>query len=103
MNGGENVPGPERKIENRVIARLKSMGFDVEWLTNRRRRGWPDLTVMWQDRVLFVEVKAPDGAPSANQLKERAYQVSRGRKFIISDDEDEIIRLVCEWRDGLQS
>lgn len=92
--------GPERTIENNTIKRLKALGLQVEWLKNRRRRGWSDLTVLFGERVAFAEMKQPGGKIQPHQLLEQEYQRSCGRVYEFFDSEDEAVEFFTRWRDG---
>ena len=89
--------GPERKIENEIINRLRAKGMMVVWLTERGRRGWPDLTVMYGGKAVFVEVKKPGGSIRAQQLDRQRELSSHGMWACICDDADDAVERVTEW------
>lgn len=89
--------GPERKIENEIINRLRAAGLMVVWLTERGSRGWPDLTVMFGGRVVFVEVKKPGGSVRAQQFDKQVKLRHNGMEMFICDDANEAVDKVTAW------
>jgi hypothetical protein len=92
--------GPERSIENNAIKRLKALGLQVEWLKNRRRRGWSDLTILFREFVAFCEMKQPGGKIQPHQIEEQKRQRACGRVYEIFDNEDEAVEFFKRWRDA---
>lgn len=91
------MPGPERKIENEIIAALEEIEFLVEWLVMRGERGWPDLSVFRDGLVMFLEVKKPGGRASANQLRKQKQLARFGMTMLIVDDVETAVNEVVAW------
>lgn len=60
----------ESDIEDKIIAYAKSLGGRCEKLILATKRGFPDRTIFLPNgKVLFMEVKKPDGVVSPHQAR----------------------------------
>jgi len=60
----------ERDIENALIKRVKKLGGLCEKFTSPGRRSVPDRLVIFPDRIIFVELKAPGKKPTELQKRD---------------------------------
>lgn len=93
------MSGPERKIEEQIIAALEEIGFLVEWLVMRGERGWPDLTIMQGGLAMFLEIKKPGGRASAQQLQKQKQLAKFGMTMLIVDNVETAVNEVVAWFD----
>lgn len=87
----------EKKIENKIKAHLKSIGaYVIKHHGNKFSQvGVPDLLVCYKGRFIGIEVKTPDGKPTALQLHNiEEIQKSGGVAFIA--DNLEIVKKKLE-------
>lgn len=59
--------------------------------------GFPDLMIMAQSRVLFLEVKAPEGRQSVSQREFQAFAESQGHGYAIVRSVDDAIAALREY------
>ena len=60
----------ERDIEKYLIKQVKELGGEIRKVSWQGRRGAPDRLVMMHGWSAFVELKAPDKKPTAQQYRE---------------------------------
>ena len=83
--------GPEAKTENALVRAVLRLGGIAYKFTSPGRRGVPDrLVVLPGGRVMFVEVKAPNGRLSKLQEVEIARLRGLGARVAVIWSTDEI-------------
>lgn len=60
----------ERDIEKALVKRVKELGGLCEKFTSPGRRSVPDRLVIFPDRIIFVELKAPGKKPTELQQRD---------------------------------
>lgn len=61
----------EREIERKFVEHVKKLGGMAEKLTSPQKRSVPDRLVTLPDnRIIFVELKAPNKKPTEAQLRD---------------------------------
>jgi hypothetical protein len=86
----------EREIEDRARIMLEDAGLETERLAPEGRRGWPDFCAYWDNHIVFVETKAPNGQTSAQQDDCHDDLRAAGMTVIVGDSADEICQSVCD-------
>lgn len=76
----------ERDVEEYLIKRVRSMGGEVRKARWIGRSAAPDRRVMLPGRPpIWVELKAPGKAPTAQQLREHARMRTLGESVVVID------------------
>ena len=85
----------ESKFQARLIVRLKAMFPDCFVLKNDPTyiQGFPDLTILWNDKWALLECKREN---EAHKQPNQQYYIDRGRKwsfaaFICPENEEEVL------------
>jgi hypothetical protein len=60
----------EKELERRVIAHCKANGIWCRKFSSPNARGVPDRILAKNGKVMFLELKAPGGRPTAFQYRE---------------------------------
>lgn len=69
----------ERDIEKAFVAHVKSIGGMAEKFSSQFVAGKPDrLVTMPNGRIIFVELKRPNGKPTPAQLNDHAKRIALG-------------------------
>ncbi len=96
--------GPEAKLQDWIIKRLRKKGFLVTKLSQKYERGWPDLMCFKRESpwgmCFFIEVKAPGKKPRMLQeLTMRQLEQHNIQCFVAMyrEDVDGILEGI-EWR-----
>lgn len=87
---------PEGKVQTAIQKAVKAAGGLVRKMAWEGRAGAPDLCVMLNGRVVFVEVKKPGGKPEARQVREHARMRKRGADVRVIDNIADGEKLVAE-------
>lgn len=87
---------PEGKIQKRITTGAKSAGALVRKLKWEGRNGAPDLIIMLNGYVIFVEVKKPGGKPKPHQVAEHERMARHGMDVRIIDNIGDADLLVAE-------
>lgn len=68
-------PGPEAELARKILKYCKEHGYPVQYFrqTPRVQRvltpGWPDMTIVMSERVVFIELKSAEGYLRKEQKK----------------------------------
>lgn len=86
----------ESSIQHRIIEKIKKMLPGCIVLKNDPNyiQGIPDLSVLWENKWAFLEVKVHDNSPhrpNQDYYIDKANYLSYGR-FISGDNEDKILK-----------
>jgi hypothetical protein len=92
--------GEERKLHDALLTDFRRRG----WLVIHSRmdkpstiaKGWPDLTVIDQGRAVLIELKAPGGVLSADQVGRIAEIEANGTAVLVTESLAEAIRFARE-------
>lgn len=93
------VPRDEKKIENEIKDYIKSCGglcYKIHGGDPYQETGIPDLLVCWGGLFFGIEVKDPQGTPSAVQLAQGARIKKAGGHFIIAKSLQDVKDYVFE-------
>lgn len=83
----------ETTIEQYLIAKVRALGGECRKLAWIGRRGAPDRVVLYQSRLIFVELKAPDQKPKPHQLREHERLRRMGQRVEVIDSFDSVDQL----------
>lgn len=75
----------EAQFQSWVIREAVAHGWDEELIFHPKisfgsRKGWPDLSMVKDGRMIFLELKGPDGTPSPAQEKWVAAMQAAGQE-----------------------
>lgn len=85
----------EFQIEQRLNT-LAAKHKIISWKWQSSRRGVPDRIVLAKGRVIFVELKAPNEKPTAQQLHVHALMRAQGADVRIIDSPLAVDELIAE-------
>jgi len=81
----------ERKIEQALIYRVKSLGGTCEKFVSPGRRSVPDrLVTLPGGKVIFVELKAPGNKPTEAQQRDHERRRALGCDVRVIDNMDDV-------------
>lgn len=83
----------ENYIEGYIFDEVKKAG-GICWKFTSGITGVPDRVVILNGHTVFVELKAPDGAPSKMQLVRAAQIAHAGGQSLIIDTRQDVDRLI---------
>lgn len=79
--------GPEKKIEDKVVAYAKTRGMLVYKFASPNRVSVPDrMFIIPGGRVFFIEFKAPGKKPTPKQAREHQLLRQQGSTVYLVDD-----------------
>lgn len=87
----------EKEIENEIkqyIAEDGGLAYKIHGGDLYQETGIPDLLVCWKGLFFGIEVKDPNGEPSAIQLAQGARIMNAGGQFIIATSVQDVIDYV---------
>jgi len=87
----------EKEIENEIkqyIAEDGGLAYKIHGGDLYQETGIPDLLVCWRGLFFGIEVKDPNGEPSAIQLAQGARITNAGGQFIIATSVQDVIDYV---------
>lgn len=84
----------ESSIERAVCDYARDQGCIVMKLAGANQKGQPDRMFLHNERVLFIEFKAPSGKPTPLQLKWLKKLRKQGFPATTCDDKDKGIDLI---------
>lgn len=87
----------EKEIENEIkqyIAENGGLAYKIHGGDLYQETGIPDLLVCWKGLFFGIEVKDPNGEPSAIQLAQGARIMNAGGHFIIATSVQDVIDYV---------
>ena len=90
-------PHREKEIENEIKAYIKERGglcYKIHGGDLYQETGIPDLLVCWGGLFFGIEVKDPQGKPSAMQLAQGARIKKAGGHFIIATSLQDVLDYV---------
>lgn len=87
---------PEGKIQSHLMNRVKEVGGFCRKLAWEGRAGAPDLIIIINGKIVFVEVKRPGGKPKPHQVREHERMVRRGADVRVIDNISDCDLLVAE-------
>ena len=89
----------ERDIEAKLVRLVRNCGGICLKLDSSAKRGIQDrLVLLPRARVVFVELKRPDGGKVSVLQKIRQRQIGAlGFRSVVIDSEEELERLASEW------
>lgn len=87
---------PEGKVQAEIRKIVKQAGGLTRKMRWEGRNGAPDLCVMLNGQVVFIEVKRPGESPSAIQLDEHRIMRKRGVRVEVFDNVEAARKLVAE-------
>ena len=61
----------EKDLQNYIMGRAKKIGAMCHKMESKTARGWPDLIVLFDRQVVFIEVKSPAGTGSLSESQKR--------------------------------
>lgn len=86
----------ERRIERYLCSRVKEIGGYAMKITSPGLAGVPDRLVLFNGVALFVELKAPEGRPTARQLAVHRFLYRLGFPVSVANSKEMVDRLVQE-------
>lgn len=89
---------PEGLIENHLIKKAKEFGYLQRKTASPSNAGFPDRVVIGNGYVVFVELKAPTGKPSALQKVTIKEMRKQGAIVYIIDTKDDCVKLLTHMR-----
>lgn len=87
---------PEGKVQKAIMLAVKAAGGFVRKMAWEGRVGAPDLIIIINGTVTFVEVKRPGEKPRATQVLEHRRMRKRGADVRVVDNEKDGLKLVAE-------
>jgi len=81
----------ERKIQSKIIKKLRSRGAIVVKMIVVSLGGFPDLLVIEDGRVYFIEVKRPGGKPTRRQKIVHERIKGKGVDVYVLDNDKKLI------------
>ena len=76
----------EAQIQTKIKNRLTLRGWLVTKLVATSTNGWPDLLAIKGGRIVFIEVKKPDGRVSGvQQIRHKMLRNHGAEVFIMTD------------------
>lgn len=89
----------EKEIEDEIkkyIAEDGGLAYKIHGGDLYQETGIPDLLVCWKGLFFGIEVKDPNGEPSAIQLAQGARILNAGGQFIIATSVQDVVNYVRE-------
>lgn len=86
----------ERKIEKYLCQRVKAIGGYAMKITSPGLAGVPDRLVLFNGVAVFVELKAPEGKPTARQLAVHRFLYRLGFPVSVVNSKEMVDRFVQE-------
>lgn len=87
---------PEGKIQSHLRKRVKAVGGFCRKVAWEGRAGAPDLIIIINGKIVFVEVKRPGGKPKPHQVREHERMARRGADVRVIDNIHDADLLVAE-------
>lgn len=87
---------PEGKVQSHLMKEVKEAGGFCRKMAWEGRTGAPDLIIIINGRVVFVEVKRPGGKPKPHQVREHERMEKRGADVRVIDNIHDADLLVAE-------
>lgn len=84
----------ERDIEAHLVKRCKEIGALCEKFTSPQCRSVPDRLLIWNGRVVFVELKATGKKPTEAQVRDHDRRVAVGASVCWTDSIEGVEHLV---------
>jgi hypothetical protein len=106
MTTEENIDAKRTKDEkadhNRVMSWVRRNELECIHAPTFRRvhdlpPGWPDFSLIWGDRILFVELKSARGRLSPAQLEMKAKLEAQGATVYVKFSYESTKRLMIGW------
>ena len=79
----EQKPKSEARIQREIIEALKDSGWLVTKLQSASTNGWPDLIAIKGGKVVFIEVKRPEGNLSPVQVIRHKMLKAKGAEVYV--------------------
>ena len=95
------MPLLERKVEEKFLAYCLSIGVQCKKLKLASEASWPDRTLMYRGRVMFIELKRKGEKPTPLQLYTIDKLERDGFTAGWSDTLEYMISAVTQWRDSV--
>lgn len=90
---------PEGKVQSHIKKVFEDIGALVRKIKYEGRNGCPDLLVLINGEILFIEVKKDESTdPESHQLREHARMRKRGATVLVIGSESEADKLVAKYR-----
>lgn len=80
----------EKQVEAYLVKRIKLLGGMAEKFTSPGRRAVPDRIVTLPNRIIFVELKAPNKKPTENQLRDHERRRALGQTVLVLDSKEAV-------------
>ena len=87
---------PEGRIQSHLMKLVKAVGGFCRKLAWEGRAGAPDLIIIINGKIVFVEVKRPGGKPKPHQVREHERMAKRGADVRVIDNIHDADLLVAD-------
>lgn len=91
------MPALEKDDEQRLVVECNKLGARCLKLRLASETSWPDRTILYRGRVMFVELKRKGERPTPLQLYTLDKLSSQGFRAWWSDDIEFVISTVTSW------
>lgn len=88
----------ERYIETKFLSFCESLGIACKKLKLASEAGWPDRTLLYQGRVMFLELKRTGENPTPMQLFVLDSLTQMGFEARWSNDFEQMKLIVLAWK-----
>jgi phosphoketolase len=85
----------ESALEAYLANRARELGA-ICWKWQSSRRGVPDRIFIFKGQVVFIELKAPGGKPTAQQLHVHGLMIGQGVRVEVVDSKEAVDALLQE-------
>ena len=84
----------ERDIETYLVKRCKEIGALCDKFTSPQRRSVPDRLIIFNGRVLFVELKATGKKPTEAQVRDHDRRRAAGAEVVWLDSKEGVDEVI---------
>ena len=88
----------ESAIEYALVSFCNQQGIKCHKLVLASKSGWPDRTLLYKGRAMFIEVKRPGERPTSLQDYMLAMLSNQGFRAIWSDNLTDMKLNVIQWK-----
>lgn len=90
---------PEGKVQAHIKKSFEDIGALVRKIKYEGRNGCPDLLVLINGEILFIEVKKDENTdPEPHQIREHARMRKRGATVLVIGSKSEADKLVAKYK-----
>jgi hypothetical protein len=91
----------ESRIEYKLIRFCKEQGILCEKLVKASESGWPDRTLLYKGRVMFLELKRLGEKPEPLQQWILDSLVQKGFVAKYADNFEDCVNIIEDWRESV--